>query len=316
MNMALDLLLRRQDNVVTRLQSLEYLSAGALRHLLECRWRILLPGVYLAATGTPTLRQQLRAAILYGGPTAQLGDTTALAAYGVRYLPPDPTIRLLLPAGVRRANRDGVSVRRTHRPPRARTVNGLPYCPPERALIEFAARVGDRRAAIAVLADAVQRQVASESGLLAEVHHVTGRGTTAARQAVAMIAAGVRSAPEADFAAMCARSTVLPPPILNALLELPDGRLISPDALWADVGLVHETNGRGPHAREDRFEGMQERHDAMTAAGLIVLHNSPRQIQTEGSRAIGQVEDCYRMNEDRGLPAGVTIVRAGPPTTA
>jgi hypothetical protein len=305
-------LLIQQDNIVSRLQALEHMSLDAIRHNLRGKWRILLPGIYLAATGAPAPRQRLRAALLYGGSSAQLADSTALLAYGVRYLPQDATIRLLLPAAARRVNRDGVEVRRTHRLPAPRTIQGLPYCPPERALVEFAARVGDRRVATAVIADAVQRKIAAPNITNAEVLHITGRGARIARLAVADIVAGARSAPEADFVSICGRSKILPSPLLNALLRLPCGRKVSPDALWLDAGLVHETNGRAPHADEDPFEDMQSRHDAMTTAGLTLLHNAPRQLYRESDRILGQVETCYLRNAGRGLPPGVTLLRSHP----
>jgi hypothetical protein len=313
MNLSFDQLLCAQDNLATRQQALQYMSLDAVRHRLGTRWQILLPGVYLAATGTPSTRQRLRAALLYGGPHALLGDATALSGYAIRYLPEDPMIRLLLPAETRRVNRDGVMVRRTHRPPAPRIINGLPYCPPTRALIEFAARIGDRRVATAVLADAVQRGIVWPEALALEVPHITGRGAGVARLVVADIIGGIRSAPEADFATLCCQSTVLPPPLLNALLGLPDGRRVCPDALWVEAGLVHETNGREHHAGEDDFEDMQSRHDAMTAAGLTVLHDAPRQLLREADRILDQVETCYRRNAGRGLPPGVQLLRAGPP---
>jgi hypothetical protein len=313
MNFALEQLLAAQDNVVTRQQAMQHMSLDAVRHRLGSRWQILLPGVYLGATGTPTDRQQLRAALLYGGPTSMLGDATALGGFRVRYLPEDRNVYLLLPAEIRRVNRDGVTVRRTHRPPTPRILNGLPYCPPGRALVEFAARIGDRRVATAVLADAVQRGIVWPEALALEVPHLTGRGAAMARLVVADIIGGVRSAPEADFATICSQSTILPPPMLNALLALPDDRRVSPDALWIEAGLVHETNGRAYHAAEDDFEDMQSRHDAMTAAGLTVLHDAPRQLLQDAGRILAQLETCYRRDAGRGLPPGVRLLRAGPP---
>jgi hypothetical protein len=144
------------------------------------------------------------------------------------------------------------------------------------------------------------------------VPHITGRGAGAARLAVADVIGGARSAPEADFAMLCARSRVLPRPVFNSLLRLPCGRKVSPDALWVDAGLVHETNGRKPHADEDSFEDMQSRHDAMTTAGLTLLHNAPRQLRRESARVIGQVETCYAREAGRGLPPGVVLLRGGP----
>jgi hypothetical protein len=308
--MTLDALLASQDQVLTRLQALEYLSEGSLQHRLQRYWRILLPGVYLAATGTATQRQLLRAALLYAGSGAQLADQTALAVYGVRYLPTSATTHLLIPHAARRVSRDGVAVRRTTRLPEPVIRDGLPYSPPARALSDFAARVGNERVALAVLADAIQRRIATVDDVISELSHVTGRGRGLAGCITQHLSSGAHSAPEADFLALVARSRLLPSPLANPLLELPDGRRVSPDALFVDAGLVHETNGRSAHAATDLFESMQERHGAMTAAGLTVLHSSPYQLRNEADRIVAQVESCYLRERGKGLPPGVTILRA------
>ncbi|HVV75590.1 MAG TPA: hypothetical protein VHC43_06095 [Mycobacteriales bacterium] len=307
--MNLQQVLDAQDQVITRLQALEHLSDGSLQHRLQRHWRILLPGVYLAATGTPTQRQLLRAGLLYAGPGAQLSDQTALAAYGVRYLPADSTIRLLIPHAVRRVSRDGVVVRRTTRLPTPQVRDGLPYSPLARALADFAARVGDERLALAAIADAIQRRLVSVDDVVAELSHVTGRGCGLAGRLGQRLSTGAHSAPEADFLALVARSRILPTPLVNSLVELPDGRCVSPDALFADAALVHETNGRSAHAATDLFDSMQERHGAMTAAGLTVLHSSPYQLRKEGDRIVAQVETCYLRDRGKGLPPGIKILR-------
>jgi hypothetical protein len=102
---------------------------------------------------------------------------------------------------------------------------------------------------------------------------------------------------------------VLSRPTCNALLRLPEGELISPDALFLDAGLIHETNGRIAHQREDLFEDMQVRHSLLTTAGFTVLHNSPRRLATHGREVLVQVERCYTRDRGRGLPPGVTLVR-------
>ena len=53
---------------------------------------------------------------------------------------------------------------------------------------------------------------------------------------------------------------------------------------------------------------MQERHDAMTTAGLTVLHNSPRRIRARGETVLREFEACYRANAGRGLPPGVLLL--------
>jgi hypothetical protein len=290
------------------------MSLAELRHHLSRDWQVVLPGVYAAFSGTVSERQRLRAALLYAGEKAMLADATALDGYRVRYLPAHPEIYVLIPAAVKRASRDGVVVRRTHRMPPPRTLAGLPYCPPERALIEFAARMCDRRTARAVIADAVQRKIVVPEGLLRELPHVTGRGAGLVRAAAEdVLGRGARSAPEADFLDLCAAVPELPTPLVNPLLQLPDGMKVSPDSLFYGAAVVHETNGRGPHGDEDAFESMQVRHDAMTAAGLVVLHNSPRSLLLEPDRVMRELLVCVHRHDGRGLPPGVILLREGPP---
>jgi hypothetical protein len=304
--------LDHQDGLITRSQALTLMTVGTLRHLLARRWTLVLPGVYAGFTGTLTERQQVRAALLYAGDDARLADVTALRRYQVRYLPEDPTVRLLIPATAHRANHGFVVVRRTHRLPRPRQIDGFPYCPPERALLEAGARLGDERTARAMISDAIQRQIADLVRLNAELRHITGRGSGVVRRAVRGVTEGARSAPELEFSELCRRDPRLPVPLLNPLLELPGGELISPDALFEEAGLVHETNGRAFHAEEDQFEDMQARHDIMTAAGLTVLHNSPRRIREEPTRVMDEVATCFRRLAGSGLPPGVRVVRRGP----
>src|SRR3954463_10428607 len=95
-------LLRRQDAVVTRRQALTWLRESEMASRLGRRWQVVLPGLYAAQTGPLSDRQRRRAAVLFAGATAMLDDTTALAEYRVRYLPPDPVVRVLVDADVQR----------------------------------------------------------------------------------------------------------------------------------------------------------------------------------------------------------------------
>ncbi|WP_297777217.1 hypothetical protein [Mycobacterium sp.] len=297
-----------QDGLLTRTQALAELTIGELRQRLARSWTMTLPGVYATFRGGLTPRQRCRAALLYAGEHAQLADVTALAKYGVRYLPPDTSVHVLIPAERHRASRGFVVVRRTHRAPEPRRIDGLSYCPPERALVEAAARLGQRQTAHAFLADAVGQGIARLDVLAEEVVHVTGRGAGIARRAVTEIAGGARSAPEIDFAHLCRTRRELPEPLLNRVLVLPDGRRVIPDALFPGSPLVHEVNGREFHSGEDLFESMQERHDAMTAAGMTVLHNSPRRIRREADTVVAEVVACYQRLSGQGLPPGVRLL--------
>ncbi|MGN6473604.1 MAG: hypothetical protein ACTHK4_08155, partial [Mycobacteriales bacterium] len=131
-----------------------------------------------------------------------------------------------------------------------------------------------------------------------------------ARRAVAEVVNGARSAPEVDLVHLCRSSPDLPEPMLNRTLVLPDGRKVIPDALFPGSPLIHEVNGREFHSGEDLFESMQERHDVMTAAGLTVLHNSPRRIRRDGRNVLAEVVACYRRLAGQPLPPGVHLLAA------
>jgi hypothetical protein len=306
-------LLRRQDALVTRRQALTWLRESEMTSRLGRRWQVVLPGLYAAQTGPLSDRQRRRAAVLFAGATAMLDDTTALEEYRVRYVPKDPVVRVLVGADVQRSSRDFVAIRRTIYLPRpARSREGLALAPTARALTNFALRHDQERDVRAVLASAVQRRQVSVDELHAELDIAPARGRRRLVRVLEELSGGVRSAPEGDIRRLVASSEVLPKPLYNCLLQLPSGRKVSPDLLIEESGLVHETNGRQPHAEEDDFDSMQERHDAMTASGLTVLHNSPRLIARDGQRVLRELEQCYLRDAGKGLPLGVVILRRGP----
>lgn len=80
--------------------------------------------------------------------------------------------------------------------------------------------------------------------------------------------------------------------------------------LFVESAVVHETNGRVAHNRQDLFEDMQARHDALTASGFVVLHNSPRRVRLHSREVISEVERCHLRHLGRGLPPGVEILRS------
>jgi hypothetical protein len=178
-----------------------------------------------------------------------------------------------------------------------------------RALADFALRYDDERTVQAVLAAAVQRRQVRLDALVAELEHASARGRPRFARVLSDLGAGVRSAPEGDVRRLVLSSQILPQPLYNCLLKLPGGRLVSPDLLLEDAAVIHETNGRRPHADEDPFDSMQERHDTLTVVGFTVLHNSPRLITSDGPRVLRDIEQCYLRDAGKGLPPGVEILR-------
>ena len=307
----LDAVLRGQDYVVTRGQALQ---AGLTRHGIANKreydgWQALLPQVYLAHPGDPSRRQLLVAALLYVGRGAAIDDVDAARFHGLRSAAVDDEIvHVVAPHGTLARSRDFVRVRRTSAPFRVVRTDLIRYVEPATALIAMSRRLTSFRQVLAVLSDGVQRGLTTYEELMRA--HVQGSPRRAgfADAALAQIGSGIRSEPEATFRLLAEASVVLPPLLYNCTLRLPSGRLVSPDALAVDAGLVHETNGRSAHSRLDLFEDMQVRHDEMTEAGLTVLHNSPVRLAQRGREVIAQFERCYLRLRGHGLPAGVELL--------
>lgn len=304
-------LVQAQDQVVTRKQALEHgLTRNAIAHRKEYDgWQQLVSGVYLCHRGEPARRQLLVAAHLYAGEHSAIDDVDACAYYGVKAAAiDDGFVHVAVPADSAVRSRGFVVVRRTSSAFAVRQTRLLRYIHPADAVIAAARRRTTERAALALLSDAVQRRVTTYEELVRAHVQASPRNARLTDNALAHVGAGVRSAPEGGFRTLAESSTVLPPLLYNCRLRLPSGRIVSPDALALDAGLVHETNGRRAHDREDLFEDMQERHDGMTASGLIVLHNAPRRIWLRGREVLSEFERTYLRYASRGLPPGVVLL--------
>jgi hypothetical protein len=307
----LPFLIAGQDGALHRAQALAGgLTPRAIGYRLgEGQWQLLLPDVYLTHPGEASRRQRLVAALLYAGPNAAVDGADACRFHGLTSISTDDDkIHVVVPFGDTARSRDFVVVRRTIAPIRTVTTDLLRYVEPATAVVAATRRMRSRRAVLATFSEAVQRRLTTHDALLQA--HVEGppRNSRSGDAALAAIYAGVRSAPEADFRKLAEASAVLPAAEYNVWLRLPSGRIVCVDALWRSAGVVHETNGRSAHAREDLFDDMQERHDELTAVGFVVLHNAPRRIWDQPRNVIAQVERCHVMNEGRGLPEGVEIL--------
>jgi hypothetical protein len=279
-------LLRSQDWVIHRAQAL---GAGMTRRSIDHRlstgeWQALLPSVYVTQPSEATRRQMLIGAQLLAGPASAIDGGDACRFHGMKSVAVDDAIvDVVEPWGERARSTGFVVIRRTLAPISCVQGQYVRFVDAASAVIAATRRMRADRSVLAALSDALQRNVTTYDELMRA--HIRGspRNARSADRALQYLADGARSAAEADFLRLVAASPMLPRPTCNALLRLPEGQIISPDALFLDAGLVHETNGRVAHHRDDLFDDMQARHDAMTSAGLTVL--------------------------GRGLPPGVTVVR-------
>jgi hypothetical protein len=300
--------LNGQDGVIHRSQALGFgLTTGAIKARLRYgHWRSLLPEVYLSNAGEPTWRQRLVAAQLYAGPDSAIDGVSACYFYGIRAFPVDrERVFVVAPFGSTARSRGFVVARRTTAPMSVQSTEFVRYLEPAAAVIAATRRMRRARSVLATLSDAVQRGVVTHADLVRANIQGPPRNARFADDALEQLAAGVRSAPEGDFRTLASASAILPPLEYNVWVRLPCGRVVCLDALIESSAVVHETNGRAHHAREDLFADMQERHDAVTAGGFIVLHNPPRRIRDRPREVIAEVERCHRLYEGRGMPPGV-----------
>jgi hypothetical protein len=303
-------LVAAQDFVLRRDQAIASgMTVRAVDHRLAVRqWRRLLPGIYLCHPGEPTRRQLLVAALLYAGPAAAIDDVDACRFHGLRSVSPDDDrVYVAVPADSSMRTTAWVVVRRTSQFAVVRTAM-LRYVDAATAVIAATRRLSSPRAVLAVVSEAAQRRIATPDQLLAA--HLAGprKNARPADDAIGHVRSGVRSAPEAEFRLLAEALPSLPPLLYNRRLRMPDRRVVCPDALAPDAPLIHETNGRVAHAREDLFDDMQERHDYLTTCGFTVLHNPPRRLYRDGRAAISEFERCYLRLAGTGWPDGVELI--------
>jgi hypothetical protein len=277
--------------VISRSQALALgLTESGVRHRLVAggRWQSLLPGVYLTVTGQPTGLQREMAALLYAGPVSAITGPSALLSWGMTGLQARQ-VDVLVPDGSRRVSRKFVRMHRTRRMPAQIAYDrAIGYVLPARAVVDTVRGLTDLGHVRAIVAGAVQQRVCKIELLAAELPAGPVAGTAAFRAVLAEVAGGVRSGPEADLRQLIIRSG-LPVPLFNCSLRLNGAFLARPDAYWPQHGVVVEVDSWQWHSGAEAWAETLRRHNRLEAAGLRVLHFSPRQIRTEPADVISQI---------------------------
>ena len=293
-------LLAHQRGVITREQALANgLSESALRHRIRRggSWQRLLPGVYLTVTGQPTREQRLIAATLFAGAESLITGPAALQNYRLRG-PETEIVDMLVPQERRLASRRFVSIHRTWRMPRECICDGpLRYAPVARAVADAVRDMEKLADARAVVGGAVQKGKCTIKQLADELAAGPMRRSALLRTVLAEVADGVRSAAEGDFHALVKRSD-LPLPMFNARLFVDGVLLAIVDAWWPEASVAVEIDSREWHLSPADWENTMRRHGRLIAAGISVIHVSPRQIRTEPNLVVGYINDALR----RGRP--------------
>jgi hypothetical protein len=292
----LDELLDKQLSVASRGQ---LLAVGMKDSAMQYRvrrggpWQTLLPGVYLTASGVPSLSQKEMAALLYAGPGSLITGPMALMHHSIRSgSAVDDVIDVLVPTGRRRLSTGFARMHRTTQmPSRAASSGPVRLALVPRAVADTVRQLTDLRDVRAVVADAVQLGRCTVRELATELHDGPIRNSAMFRSALAEVADGIRSTAEADLRDLIVRAR-LPMPLFNPSLYVGDVFLGKPDAWWPDAGVAAEADSRAWHLSPADWDRTRQRHDLMAAAGIIVLHFSPREIRHEPAMVVRRIHDA------------------------
>jgi len=298
---ALRRVLRDQDAVISRADAFRCgMTPSQLRYWIRPGgpWQRLLPGVYLAATGTPTRVQTEIAALRYAGPGSALTGTASLRRHGVR-VPESKALTVLIPGGRVRENRSFARVWPTVRMPEFVMADGaVRFTQAARAVADASRELGSLREVRAVTADAVQRRACRLDQLIEELAHAPMRQSAWLRRALAEVADGVRSVAEGDLRDLIIQAR-LPQPLFNARLYLGRTFLARPDAWWPEAGVAAEVDSREWHLSPGDWAQTMARHARMTACGILVLHFTPAQVRTEPASVATGIRSALQAGRQR-----------------
>jgi hypothetical protein len=288
-------LLDKQFGVLSRSQATTLgigMSSIAYRIQPGGAWQRIFPGVYLTEASTPTVDQLDMAALLYAGRASLLTGRAALRRYG--FLPgATGIVDVLVPAASQRADRSYVRVHRTRRMPSQYYCQGaIRFTAIPRAVTDAALAANNVRDMRAIVCLGVDRGSSLED-LAAELGQSRLRNSVRLRAVMADVARGIRSGPEGDLMDLIDRSS-LPAPVYNPRLYVGDVFLASPDAWWEAFGVAVEVDSREYHFDEADWEHTMQRHARMTAAGISVLHFTPRRVRFEPQLVISTIRQTLQ----------------------
>jgi hypothetical protein len=291
---ALAVTLTQQYQVISRPQVMAHgMTASALRQRLRAGgpWQRLLPGVFLAVTGTPTARQRTIAALLYAGAGSLITGTAAVRLRGLP-APASSMIDVLIPATRQRRSTGFVRIHPTGRmPEEVFTLGPVRLAPLDRAVADAARGLTSLAEVRALVAAVVQQGKCQPGQLAAELRSGPVQGSALFRVAVGDICDGARSSPEADLKDLIRRAKITEP-LFNPGLYAGDEFIGRPDAWWKEAGVAAEVDSRAYHLSPRDHERTLARDARMAAHGITVLHFTPRQIRTQPGAVVAAIRSA------------------------
>lgn len=293
---------------VAELVALGLPSSTITRRVRSGMWTSPFPGVVVMHGGPPTREQWIAAAVLYAGPGSLVTGIEGARRHGLRRLPDDGSLHLLVDQDRRRRSERRLIIERTGTMPPAVERGGVLVAPVDRAVLDAARHRTSRDEVRAMLAETVQARRSTPARLRAELDAGNQRGSGLVRDVLEEIEDGIRSATEGWGRDLYARSG-LPPMLWNPTLRWPDGRfLATPDGYLPCVGMAWENDSMEFHPVEE--DDTARRRASMVGAGIIVAHHRPRRLKTEPERVIEELRAHYRLAASRPTPDLIVVPTA------
>jgi hypothetical protein len=278
----------RQHGVVSRnqLRQLGLSDGQVTRAARDSRLLPVFRGVYAVGHARIDSRGRIMAAVLACGRGTAVSHQSAAMLLGLAARAP-VSVDVIAP-GDRGRKIDGIRVHRVLRPTAEEVgqVDGIPCTSPARTLVDLGGMVTERtlRAGFECLAaDRKLDLVAVE--VAARRCRRPGRARLLAicaewRAASALVPkARLRSPLEARLLPLLA-ATELPPPLVNAPVDTPGGRL-EVDLLWPEHRFVVEADSRRHHGTAIAFERDRWRDRELMRAGYQTLRLTWHQVEQE-----------------------------------
>ncbi|WGX95645.1 hypothetical protein [Nocardioides sp. L-11A] len=260
-----------QHGVVSRRQLYRlHVTRWEIRaHLRAERWQRLGDQSIVLHTGPVPIPGLLWAAVLQGGPHAQLDGAASLVASGLQRFELD-SIRVSLPRGARTRRTPMFDLRQTRRWRAAdRVPSGIPRTRPEVAAVRAFLWARTDRQAIYLLTLTVQQGLATPELIgAAALRILRDKRRRLLHATINDLLDGVRALGELDVLQELRRRG-LPLPEHQVVRTDSQGRFYL-DLYWPDLGVVVEVDGIH-HAWAENIVGDALRQNALTLSGDIVL---------------------------------------------
>jgi hypothetical protein len=274
-------------------------------------WQLVLPGVVLLFTGTPTRDQLVLAAQLLCGPRSVVTGLEACRRHGLRRGPgrvehgredARGEVHLLVPHDRQIRSVGYVHAERTRRLPDPLVRRRLRLAPIARACMDAARRLRIPGDVTELLADPVQRGLCTVESLVTELGLASRRGTAVPRRVLSDIGLGVRSAAERAAKQLWPR-TGLPSPWWNAALHGPDGRLLAVVDCWLDdVAMAWEIESTEWHLSPADHDRTVHRAALLVAAGVAYTATKPRRLTSDADGVVEILRATYARAAARPRP--------------